>query len=439
MQYNPCTVHDIFANTDSADSFAASTGEKRPTPIVRAMNEPSEPLTLLGPGKPSWCALENDSRATLLKTGNQRKVWRVQVSPEMVVCAKVFDDPAGSPGHWWKRILRVHPAMREWRALQFLQARSIPAVLPLTLMEYGPGARKKSASSDERMGPRVVLLTEGLNGAATLSQSWGALPNNSAMYACNVRSLTAAVAGLWATAHKQGYAHPDGHPANVLVGDLRSAESVSPCAYFIDPAHARWSPLQSGPIHVQASLRSLAMLDQYFHRTATRTQRLRFWRNYWLRREILLDGRSERRLLDRFAGCALVHRTAIARRRDRRLRGDRKYFGRLRLPDRWRATVVLQIERRHVFPEVEIPDRNLSDWAAMFKNILRFQDGSALALDGVRLVRRPKGVRGAWAESLFRQAHCLRHRDIPAPLILGFLQRRSLFGLQGEYLILPGI
>ncbi len=412
-------------------------GTKALTPTVRATNGSFELPTLFGPGKPSWCALESDSRATLLKNGMQRKVWRVQVSPERVVCAKVFDDPAGSLRYWWKRILRVHPAMREWRALQYLRARNIPAVLPLALVQYDSNSRKSSAPYDQRIGTRVVLLTEGLEGAATLSQFWATLPNDCATHARNVRSLTVAVAGLWATAHKQGYAHPDGHPANVLVGDLRSAESVSPRAYLIDPAHARWRPFHSGPISIQASLRSLAMLDQFFHRTATRTQRLRFWRDYWLRREILLDGRSERRFLERFAGCALMHRAAMARRRDRRLEGDRKYFGRLRLPDRWRATVVLQLERRHVFPEPKIPDRTLHDWAALFKNILRFQDGSAVAVEGVRLVRKPKGAHGSWAENLFRHAHRLRHRDIPAPLILGFLQRRSLFGAQGDYLILP--
>ena len=185
------------------------------------------------------------------------------------------------------------------------------------------------------------------------------------------------------------------------------------------------------------ALRGMAMLDQFFHRTATRCERLRFWRDYWVRRDVLMSGTTERRLLARLAEMSIQHRSALARQRDRRLRGDGKYFAKLRLHDGWRGGVVLMLERRHLFPERHVPDQTIDEWNRICGVVIQSPQSLGIRFDRFRLIPRPPHARGKWAERLFEHTHRLRHRDIPAPLILGHLHRRRGFRLVDEYLILP--
>ncbi len=410
-----------------------------PTPFIYAMNEPFIQIDYFGLGAPRWNELEADPHATLVKNGRQRKVWRVVLSQGQVVFAKVFDDPVGTPLLWCKRTLRVHPVMREWRALTHLQSLGIPAVRPIAIAKYQPFSGTAPSRRRSTFAHRLVLLTEGIEQATTLMAAWNAIcgPDETLVRSTKVRLLATAVAELWACAHRRGYAHPDGHPGNILIEHAGSTGQADCRAVFIDPARSTFSISRTKPVSTKKALRSLVMLHQYFHRSATRAERLRFWRDYWVQRDLLLDGQAERHLLDRLATYAALHQSALARQRDQRLRGDGKYFGRLRLPDGWRATVVLQLERRHVFREAEIPDRSFEQWASLCLHVLRVQHGPTLVAKGIRLVRRPVNHRGPWAAERFRQVHRLRHRDIAAPLILGYLQNRKVFGVRDEYLILP--
>lgn len=409
-----------------------------PAPLIYATNGAQAAIEFFGLHSPRWNALESDPSASLIKNGRQRKVWRVSYPGGCSVYAKVFDDPVGSSRRWLKRVLRVHPAMREWDALLRLQKLGVPAVRPIAVAKYSPSCDLAPAQRSAAIAHRLVLLTEGIENSTPLISSWKAMDRTNARRSSNAHQLSAIVAGLWAQAHNLGYAHPDGHPGNVLiVSDDPGGRPVSR-AVFMDPARSAWT-LRRRSVSADQALFSLVMLDQYFHRSASRTDRLRFWRDYWLRRNILLDGRAERRMLGRLADCASVHRAALARQRDRRLRGDGKYFGHLQLSDGWRAKVLLQLERRHVYIESTIPDRSFEEWATLCTQMLRAHSAAALAAKGLRLLRRPVGHRGHWAEKLFRHCHRLRHRDIPAPLILGFLQNRGFFGIRDEYLILPAV
>lgn len=408
-------------------------------PAIYSMNPPFMVPDFFGSGAPQWNALESEPQASLIKKGRLRNVWRVALPHGQSIIAKVFDDDEGSFALWFKRLLRIHPAMREWAALMWLQARGVPAARPIALAKYPPS--KDAASAQHRAIPsnRLVLLTEGIANAADLVMAWNAVgpSGTDRLRSSRIRTLIAAVAELWARAHQRGYSHPDGHPGNVLVENASAGESAVGRALFIDPAWSVFSSFWARPVSNGVALHSLAMLDQYFHRTATRADRLRFWRDYWVRREILLDGKAERRFLHRLTETAAAHRTALARQRDRRMRGDGKYFGRIRLAGGWIATVVLQLERRHVFSEPEVPDRNFVQWASFCTQALRMEPGSSLSMKGIRMVRRPIRHRGSWAARLFRHAHRLRHRDIPAPLVLGCLEKRGLFGIVDEYLVLP--
>lgn len=353
-----------------------------------------------------------------MKQGKRRKVWRVPL-PGGVVYAKVFDS-SGSASNWLKRILGWHPAMREWKSLIHLGQLQVPCPTPIALMAF---------HRQDRQPPRVVLLTEGRPRTTSLMAAWdaGLLDGRFA----SVARIIDAVARLFAQAHQQGYSHPDAHPGNILIQRLDDAF----VALFADPAEhilriGRTSRLRS-------ALRSLAMLDQYFRRVASGSQRLRFWRQYWMKRGRMPGRATERKWLRRLAQLEEVHGHALARRRDRRLHGDGKYFGHIRLPGGWRATVTLQLERRHVYREPAIPDRTRNDWKAICQKLIS-GDLVAVSACGVGWRRRPIGHSGPWASHVFEHCHRLRHRDVPAPLILGYLQQRVGFYIRDEYLLLPG-
>ena len=158
--------------------------------------------------------------------------------------------------------------------------------------------------------------------------------------------------------------------------------------------------------------------------------------------------RGERRtfygeLLSLIATARTAHAAALARQRDRRIRGKGKYFATFALGHGWKGTFVLQLERRHAFPETGIPDRSEEDWRNLMQLVLNGQRrhddtlvGHALRLErdtpigmGARLLW---SVTGSPQCQEFIRSHRLRHRDIPSELILGCLEHRSPVGLIDE-------
>jgi hypothetical protein len=375
---------------------------------------------------PAWHCLENDSRAERVKSGKGRTVWRVAYRGGTTF-AKVFDEPRWSVLHAVKRMLGLHPAAREWRALLQLEARGVPAIRAIALARSGRGLGR----------PRMVLLTQGVANACTLTEAWESIVDRRDWPAAKKRSLISALSALWARCHEQGYVHPDAHPANVLVQDFDSDDKSTARCLLLDPGSARWTVGGGHPPSTARVLRSLIMLDQYFRRRAARSDRLRFWREYWLQRRRMYDRASERALLAGLESVREYHRAELARRRDRRLSGDGRYFERVRLPGGWVGVFATRLERRHVFDERGVADRTIGDWERLLGRFVPDRAPTILAEHGMRALRRPVDVRGAWARDLFERTHRLRHRDLGAPLVLGYLQLRSWGSIRDEYLLLP--
>jgi hypothetical protein len=137
-----------------------------------------------------------------------------------------------------------------------------------------------------------------------------------------------------------------------------------------------------------------------------------------------------------------LHAEGLARKRDRRLRRTSKYFASIRLEGRWRATVALELERRHVFPEPHVPNRAIDDWRQELAELLGGESES-VAVEKFRAAGNAEGLSwrmfGSPARRAFEAAHRCRHRDEPAELILGFLERKCPIGLIAEAWILrPG-
>lgn len=399
------------------------------------------------------------SGVRLVKTGAGRRVYAGEWGDERVV-VKTYES------HRWADRIRARiqgsHAEREWHLLRECQSRGIPV----------PAALAHGRSTKGR--PRSALIMREIPDAVPLVEAWSRAmsPNSSASHRTAI-NLVDRVAYLLARAHQQGFAHPDGHPRNILIDFGKEGET--PDAHYVDvyggSLHSR------GPISRPARVTALAQLDQFFFDKAPQSIRFRFLRRYrfhagsrvgdqvdptqrglphmkkaqriQLLREAQkgIDGAWLRDV--EYARKQIAAR--LARHRDRRLQKDGKYFATIRMAGGWKGQVVLQLGRRHRFPEPDVHDRSLTEWQALLAPIVhdkRDQQGDAakgeadcIACKRIRAVGAVERMRWSLGRSphqtAFNQAHRARHRDRAAPMVLGYLDRWSGGLIRESILILP--
>ncbi|MHC4697434.1 MAG: lipopolysaccharide kinase InaA family protein [Planctomycetota bacterium] len=328
-----------------------------------------------------------------------------------------------------RRAFTGDPAPREWRKACEAAARGVPVIKPLAVGVHHRAPRQ------------CVYLSEGMDGAVSLGDAWGQKVTH--------RQLSDGVARLFAVAHERGFLHPDSHPGNILV---RTAPDAPIEVVFVDVYSAR---LSSGVISTRHAIRALAQLDHYFSLHAARTQRLRFLAAYLAaRREAGREGaklRSLREWVAAIAASSARHADRLARQRDRRLRRSGKYFSTVRMGGGWVATVALKLERRHAYPEADVSDRSHEDWVRILSSlpaVVPEGDSGEGSLDGGRLRYEMKTVgsllsrvkntlAGSASRKSFERSHARRHRDLPAELILGYIEHRTAGLIDATTLIRP--
>ena len=392
---------------------------------------------LLGPGSPDWFALEEEPRATRVKAGRLRMVWAVPVDA-YTVYAKVAEHPGWIRG--LKRLVAAGAAEREMRACVAAAARGLPVAPALAV-----GRRRGSSGVS-------VFLSEGVADAISLSDAWSNVVLNGDEGSCRTaaRGYIDAVADLFARAHERGFLHGDAHPSNVLTTRDAGGRVATT---WIDLKAARFL---RGPASLSPSIRSLAQLDQYFHRRATRTERLRFLRRYLAARPSVTSGPwpSLRGCTERLSQARCRHNAALVAQRDRRLHRRGRYFTTLDLGRGWTALVALRLERRHLFPEPNIPDRDRQAWSILARSIIARIDErvgatrpASFDIEGLSCdVRRIRGLGtrlramslGSAHRRRFVACHRERHRDIRSELILGVAERRRKGLVDLSVLIRPG-
>ncbi len=391
---------------------------------------------LLGPGAPNWFALSTKRGATRVKLGRYREVWRLDLDRHTVY-AKIIDQ--GSLMAGLKARLLGTAAKREWHAALKAERRRVPVVRAL-----GVG-RKREA------GGKTVFLSEGPPGAVTLPKAW---ERHVACTGPGGRRLAAAPlidasARLFAVAHEQGFRHRDAHPGNILV---RTPAGGPWEAMFVDVLGASTSGRR---VSFGRSIDALARLDHYFHRLATQTERLRFLRAYTRYRASGRQGVSRwltiRKIIATLGEARTVHASELARQRDQRLRRDGKYFATFPVGRGWKVTAALTLERRHVFPERDVPDRTIGQWRDLLRRTLSaVATGENLETivrtDGLRFAARyPSGTydRLWWAigtapdRRVFNECHRRRHRDEPGDLILACAEHKTGGLVDATVLIRP--
>lgn len=409
---------------------------------------------VLGPHAPNWFRLSRDTRAIQLKSGHRRRIWQVHLD-SCSVHAKVSRPPRHSLRDRLRSVLRITAAEREWRIGRRAAARGAPVPQIVAL-----GVRRGRK-------PGAVLISVSIPAGLTLAAAWTRsrkMPERDRV--AEQRRLTALVAKLYAQAHRTGLVHRDNHPQNiVLAGGQEVIHGV-----LVDLASAS---LRRRPATHRERLVNLAQLEHHFHRFATRTQRLRFLRSYLnhtagpghetkVSADLTNESQSQpgstlamraaraarRKWVRQILAIREHHALALARVRDRRIRTNNAYFATLHLDGGWKASVVLKLERRHVFPEPTVADRTGDEWRAVLAELCRALEiegaGPTASAAGVRAFRWKGGgsmtsaiLRGQArsAKSIFLRAHQLRHRDIAAPLVLGCLSRRGVKA--GSWLLLP--
>jgi tRNA A-37 threonylcarbamoyl transferase component Bud32 len=387
---------------------------------------------LIGPKAPNWFKLSGDPRATRQKAGHRRGIWKVELG-DRVVYAKVSRLPKHSLRERLRLSLRITPAEREWRVARAARQRGAPVVHFVGLAVRGGGR------------PGTILLSEAVPKSRTLAAAWAATGRMTASDRRAARlTLIDEVASMYAQAHRSGLVHADNHPQNILVAQE---------AILVDLPGGL---LRSRAARHRDRVRTLAQLEHHFRRIASRSERLRFAKTYL---DALGHGhRSQvRRFLGQIAESRADHAVHLARIRDRRLRGDGKYFGRIRAGGdlAYRATVVLKLERRHVFPEPGVPDRTLDDWKSLLASVAARDSGTSAHpgpsmtearghdLSVVHYQAQSFWERLKWTllgsppAQFFRRCHQLRHRDITAPLPLAMMSGRTGWLIARAWLILP--
>ncbi len=378
----------------------------------------------MGPSSPDWFALEDDTRAQCVKPGQARKTWRVTLD-DCSVYAKVLDGRGLVEAA--KRIAGLGAARREWRASRSAERRNVPVARSLAIGDCDGPPR------------RTAYLSQAVDRAINLTDAWNiqvaSRPTDERR--ATVVRLIDAVAGLYATAHDRGFVPRDGHAGNIVV---RPGSGLALEALLVDVHPAVVTRRASS---LRGSARSLAQIDHYFRRLATRTERLRFLRTYVVLR---FGGRDDawrrsfkRRLLAVVTRFGAYHAARLGRSRDRRLRRSGKYFSSFRLSGNWRATVTLALARRHVFPEADVADRTQADWRIILTPLTAtIHDGNPspertvpadLAVETTRATslsdRLLWTLFGSPHRKVFERDHRLRHRDQPAQLVLACAEHRS--------------
>lgn len=382
--------------------------------------------TLLGGTAPDWFVPASSPVAELVKRGRGRSTWRAATNGATLY-AKLHDDE-GLTATLWRR-WGGDRARREFEATLAAERRGVAVIRAVAF------GRRRGAS---------VFVSEEAAGAEPLAAVWArevsaaALPQRRGA----ADPLIDAVAALFAAAHERGFAHRDNHPGNILAARRPDG------AWHVCFADVHGSRLGGRPLSMDDSLLSLAQLDQFFHRVATRSERLRFWRAYGTGRGAA-DRRSTGDLRETLAALAKArqgHAKRLAAQRDRRLRRNNAYFTRLDLGAGWRATVVLRLERRHLFAEQGTPDRSEEQWRAMLSSA-EAQEPAGGA--GASEVVFEEHVADGWIQRViwrwcgspcrraFEACHRARHRDQPAELVLGYAEHRRGWWVDRAMVIRP--
>lgn len=208
-----------------------------------------------------FAAWQEHGWITVIKSAAHRTVWRVAL-PQGSIYIKHY--PLSDLRARVRQRLRPSKACTEATTALALAARGVPTITPVAV---GETARGESY---------LVMLA--LEGTRTLKEFIeqdipALLPVERAQIR---RRLAVSLATLLARMHDAGVQHADLHAGNVLVPSLALRAGTESPLFLIDLHAVRLGP----PLGWPASRDNLVMLNRWFVQRSSRTDRLRFWREY---------------------------------------------------------------------------------------------------------------------------------------------------------------
>jgi len=396
---------------------------------------------------PDWLDLENDPRASLVKSNQGRGVWRVQIDSHQVF-VKI-----SQPTHrWapWRRFFLGSDSAHERRIGDYAATHGIDTVKYVAVSDIKiPGER-----------PLSILISEGLPNASSLMDFWSELNGNDPQTRRIKNQVIDGAACLIARAHQNGFQHSDLHAGNVLVVPDKDGNYR---VLFVDLHNVHIGR----PLSDRAVAKNLARFNQWFRLNGLLTDRIRFLKGYlhW-REEVFKKSRAGRQLNCNRSGLVrLIERAAYSHahdlyvQRDRRVMRTGRYFAKFKIAGGWRAYVFLQ--SKHKFPGSRVSEISFtvkqwkewlkcpSDWLDLKeqKNIIKKSPTVKVCRTQLHLVGAeplpvicketlPRNIikrvlNSIWMSRSMRtwkRANALLHRRIPTARPLAVAERRR-YGL----------
>jgi len=270
----------------------------------------------------------------LVKQNASRSVFRGTIA-QADVYLKQFHNL--SLGHRLLRRLGSSDAMRELRFAQHLAAHGVPTAPPL------------AAYCHEDI---EWLATRAVTAAVPADQWHSARRAGGREEQRAIRRAAGRLAEMIGKMHAAGVIHSDLHCGNVLVRESDDGE-LELVLMDLHRAHRRRC------LSRRARAANLAQLYYDRFQFTTRTERLRFLRNYLRASKAEGSLRGWQLLVEHFGN---MHTRRQLRQRDRRVFKRSKYFTKFRLPDHWEARVVLASKRNMAGSQAASCSLSADDW-----------------------------------------------------------------------------
>ncbi len=256
-------------------------------------------------------------QAHIVKQGPHRIVYRVELPG---LCFYLKHNRVSDARAWLRQLVRPSKARCEYESALAVAARGVPTVSPLA---FGEQAALRGGES--------VLITRGLDGCIPLNLFLArTLPRLESAHRSRIRQRLAEELGLLvARIHDAGILHNDFHTGNILVC-LDADDEIR--LYLIDLNSVRLGP----PLDQARSLDNLVMLNSWFVLHVNRTDRLRFWKAYFLARGMGTWASGPRACREHLYLAAEVEKRtwqfnlAFWHRHDRRCLRNNRYYRRVR-------------------------------------------------------------------------------------------------------------
>jgi tRNA A-37 threonylcarbamoyl transferase component Bud32 len=283
-----------------------------------------------------------------VKRNASRTVWRGRLDGRTLYLKQFH------PRAWYHRLaerLGVSGAMRELRAGRYLAGRGVDVPRYLAA-SCGSGGHWSLSEAVEPAEPadrwHVRQLARGRAGRLA------------------IRVASLKLAELLGRMHAAGIVHADLHAGNILV----AGSEDDPRPVLMDLHRIR----RIAGHGRRARSANLAQLLYDRRPFTTRTERLRFLRRY-LR---VSGGRGTLRGWQRqIEHLTAWHTRAQLRAKDRRIRGNNRYFRRLKLPGGWRGHVILASKRQPPYSRAAQMSFSADAWRQVLSNPAALLGGEA--------------------------------------------------------------